>query len=101
MIKFRNCVLVAVACVVALIVASSWGKDRAPAKKSGQAKATPVVANVGDWPQWRGPLRDAISTDTGLLGKWESDGPPLAWKAKGLGQGYSSLSVADGKIFTM
>ena len=56
---------------------------------------------TGDWPQWRGPNRDNISTETGLLKQWPAEGPPLVWKASGLGSGYSSVSVADGKIFTM
>jgi outer membrane protein assembly factor BamB len=35
------------------------------------------------------------------LDKWPSGGPPLAWKAKGLGGGFSSVSIAGGRIFTM
>jgi outer membrane protein assembly factor BamB len=54
-----------------------------------------------DWPQWRGPMRDNHSADTGLLKQWPEGGPPLAWKAKGVGTGYSSVSVAGGRIFTM
>ncbi len=54
-----------------------------------------------DWPQWRGPLRDGVSTETGLLKAWGEKGPPLAWRAAGLGQGYSSVSIADGRIFTL
>lgn len=54
-----------------------------------------------DWPQWRGPNRDGISTETGLLKKWPADGPKLAWKAGGFGAGYSSVAVANGKIFTL
>ena len=38
-----------------------------------------------NWPQWRGPNRDGISKETGLLKQWPADGPPLAWKAKGAG----------------
>lgn len=53
------------------------------------------------WPQFRGPNRDGKSTETGLLKLWPSDGPPLLWKVTGLGGGYSSVSVADGKVFTM
>ncbi|MBI4657548.1 MAG: PQQ-binding-like beta-propeller repeat protein [Verrucomicrobia bacterium] len=56
---------------------------------------------ASDWPQWRGPNRDAVSTETGLLKAWPSGGPPLAWKTKGLGSGYSGVSVANGKVFTM
>lgn len=61
------------------------------------AERKPVA---GDWPQWRGPNRDGISSDTGLLSSW-SGAPPLAWKADGLGRGFSSLSIADGRIYSM
>ena len=54
-----------------------------------------------DWAQWRGPNRDAKSNETGLLENWPEDGPPLAWKATGLGGGYSSIALANGRIFTM
>src|SRR5436190_960235 len=56
---------------------------------------------AADWPQWRGPHRDGISPETGLLSEWPSDGPPLAWKATGIGHGYSSVSIAGSRIFTM
>src|SRR5262249_12749437 len=54
-----------------------------------------------DWPQWRGVHRDAVSAQTGLLKEWPQKGPPLVWKATGLGAGRSDVSVADGRIFTM
>lgn len=54
-----------------------------------------------EWPQWRGPNRDAVSADKGLLKKWSEKGPPLAWKASGLGEGWASVVFADGRIFTM
>jgi outer membrane protein assembly factor BamB len=54
-----------------------------------------------DWPQWQGPERTAVSRETGLLQEWPKGGPPLAWKVKGLGQGYSTPSVAAGRLFTM
>ena len=53
----------------------------------------------GDWPQWRGPNRDGVSTETGLLDSWPESGPPQIWKASGLGGGYSSPSIVAGKIF--
>jgi outer membrane protein assembly factor BamB len=62
---------------------------------------TATIAVGADWPQWRGPLRDDISTETGLLKQWPADGPPLAWKATGLGEGYSGVSVVGGRIYTM
>ena len=53
------------------------------------------------WPQWRGPNRDGVSTETGLLQTWKAGGPAVAWRATGLGTGYSSVAVAGGRIFTM
>src|SRR5947209_5089742 len=60
-----------------------------------------AAPNSSDWPQWHGPHRDNLSPDTGLLQSWPNSGPPLAWKATGLGSGYSSVSIAAGRIFTM
>ncbi len=54
-----------------------------------------------DWPQWRGPNRDDISAETGLLKDWPEGGPKVLWKATGLGEGYSSVSVKDGRVYTM
>jgi outer membrane protein assembly factor BamB len=54
-----------------------------------------------DWPQWQGPDRNAVSRERGLLKEWPKDGPPLAWKVKGLGGGYCAPSVAAGRIFGM
>ena len=59
------------------------------------AQATP------EWPQWRGPNRDGISKETGLLKQWPESGPPLAWKTTGAGRGYSSLSASKGRLYTM
>jgi hypothetical protein len=63
--------------------------------------AAAVHGADGEWPQWRGPNRDGLSTESGLLKKWPAKGPPLAWKTTGIGGGYSSVSVAQGRIFTM
>lgn len=52
------------------------------------------------WPQFNGPDRDNISRETGLLKSWPDDGPSLLWTANGLGQGFSSMSIADGTICT-
>ncbi len=76
--------LVAIAACSALLAAS--------ASAAGQAGA--------DWPQFRGPNRDLICDETGLLQAWPEEGPPLVWKASGFGQGYSSVSIAMGLIFT-
>jgi outer membrane protein assembly factor BamB len=54
-----------------------------------------------DWPQWRGPNRDGKSTETGLLKSWPTEGPPKLWTITGLGAGFSTPSVAAGKIYVM
>jgi outer membrane protein assembly factor BamB len=58
------------------------------------------ILNAADWPQWRGPNRDGISAETGLLASWPQGGPPVIWKTEGLGEGYSSLAIAGGRIYT-
>lgn len=81
-------------------VKSSGGGGSKNTKSTGST-GTRASAAEGEWPQYRGPNRDNISTDKGLLDSWPADGPKLAWKQTGLGQGYSSVAIADGKLFTM
>lgn len=64
------------------------------------ARATPGF-EAGNWPQWRGPMRDGISTETGLLTSWPQGGPPKVFTTTGLGAGFSSVAVAGGRIYTM
>jgi outer membrane protein assembly factor BamB len=59
-----------------------------------------VPAKSGDWPQWRGPNRDGVSNETGLLKEWPKEGPKVVWQVDSVGIGYSSLVVKDGRIFT-
>jgi len=59
-----------------------------------------LTAAAGDWPQWRGPNRDGISSETGLLTSWPAGGPRVVWKTTGLGEGYSSFSVVQGRLYT-
>lgn len=56
---------------------------------------------AAEWPQFRGPKRDGLSPDTGLLKQWPSGGPPLLWDAKGAGRGYASVALSGGRMFTM
>lgn len=56
---------------------------------------------AADWPAWRGADRTGVSRETGLLKEWPKGGPPLVWKAKGLGAGYSSPSVVGDRIYTV
>jgi outer membrane protein assembly factor BamB len=54
-----------------------------------------------DWPQWRGPQRNGVSKEKALLTEWPREGPPLKWKAPGLGGGYGGVAVAAGRVFGM
>jgi outer membrane protein assembly factor BamB len=62
-----------------------------------------VVSNRArdDWPQWRGPNRDGRSMERGLLKKWPAAGPRLAWRATGVGEGYSSFASSNGRLITL
>jgi outer membrane protein assembly factor BamB len=79
---------------LALLTSGAWAEDAA------------TLMSL-DWPQWRGPRRDAVSTESGLLHSWPKEGPTLLWnsktasKGKSVGTGYSSVAVAGGRIFTM
>ena len=57
------------------------------------------TATAEDWPCWRGPHRDGISRETGLLKQWPPGGPRQLWRAE-LSGGFSSVVVADGRLFT-
>src|SRR4051812_1847470 len=54
---------------------------------------------AADWPQWRGPNRDGVSKDTGLLQHWPKDGPPLRWSRTDIGLGYSTPVVVGGRVY--
>jgi outer membrane protein assembly factor BamB len=56
---------------------------------------------AADWPCWRGPDRTGVNPETGLLSAWPKDGPPLLWGVSGLGIGYASPWVADGRLYVM
>lgn len=58
------------------------------------------LASADDWPQWRGPQRDGTSSETGFAKTWPSNGPKVVWRAKS-GDGYSAISVSNGRLYTM
>jgi outer membrane protein assembly factor BamB len=62
---------------------------------------TGLVASADDWPQWRGPRRDGISKEMGLLQSWPKAGPKLLWQAKDVGEGYSTPSVVCDRLYVL
>lgn len=59
------------------------------------------IAAADDWPQFRGPTRDGISKEKGLLKNWPKGGPKLLWTYKDAGLGHSSFSVVKGVLYTL
>ena len=53
-----------------------------------------------DWPQWRGPLSDGVSRETGLSTDWRKELPPVVWQ-RPLGLGFSSFSAANDRLYTL
>ena len=59
----------------------------------------PILLHAQKNSQWRGEGRDGIYSETNLLKVWPADGPELLWSFEGLGQGFSSVSIANEKIY--
>jgi outer membrane protein assembly factor BamB len=60
-----------------------------------------TAALGADWPQWRGPTRDGISKEKGLLKQWPQGGPRLLWHVKDAGEGYSTPAVAGDRVYLL
>ncbi len=72
-----------------------------PRDRGSRSDGGSTLVSLGEWPRWRGVANDGISQETGLLQSWDGSGPPLNWSSRGLGKGYSSIVISDGKLFTM
>ena len=66
----------------------------------GSAAAQAAAPASTDWPQWRGANGTGISAETGWRTDWAASAPKTLWKAK-VGKGFSALSVAEGRAYTM
>ncbi len=60
-----------------------------------------LALQAADWPQYRGPARDDVSTETGLLQAWPPAGPPLLWTFRDAGIGYSGPAVVGDRLYTI
>lgn len=52
------------------------------------------------WPRFHGPQGTNESPETGLLRRWPEGGPPLLWTARNIGDGFATVAIADGRIYT-
>ena len=55
-----------------------------------------VIAD--DWPQWRGPNRDGVWNETGIIEEFDGGEIPIKWSVP-IGSGYSGPTVADGRVY--
>src|SRR6266704_3456978 len=62
---------------------------------------SPILLRATDWPQWRGPQRNGISQETGLLKQWPKEGPKLLWQQKNIGNGYSTPAIVGDRIYVL
>lgn len=87
---------VVVGCVAAVLagVALPWSASAADVP-AGRLVASPEKG----WPQWRGPRRDGVCDETGLLPAWPKSGPKLLWKITGMGKGYASPIVVGSRVY--
>src|ERR1043165_1746647 len=60
----------------------------------------PWTATATDWPQWRGPRRDGISTESITVGDWTKTPPAPLWSGN-VGTGCSSVVVAGGRLYAI
>ena len=85
--------LVAAGCV---LIASQASLRAGPGKA---APGRPIASKESGWPQFRGPRRNGVSDEKGLLASWPEGGPKLLWKAHGLGKGFCSPIIVGGSIY--
>jgi len=52
-----------------------------------------------EFSDWRGPDRNGIYPDTGLLKEWPEEGPELLWSYEGLGHGHNTVAVANNMVY--
>lgn len=56
------------------------------------------TAEAADWPNWRGPNYNGISSETGWNATWPEGGPKVLWK-KSIGTGFASMAISNGRVY--
>ena len=64
----------------------------------GVSALLPAAAPETGWPQFRGPDRNNISKETGLLRKWPANGPKRLWSVP-VEQGYAGAAIVGGRVY--
>lgn len=60
-----------------------------------------IYGEQGPWPQWRGPLRDDVSTERGLVQRVPAEGPPRVWLFENCGVGYSGPAIVGDRLYIL
>jgi len=81
------------------VVASCLVFAMAACAGAGESTDGLIASPETGWPQWRGPRRDGVSDEDGLLQSWPQSGPGLLWKAENLGKGWSSPIIVGERIY--
>lgn len=66
---------------------------------AGAAEDGLIATSEPGWAQWRGPRRDGISHEKGLLPEWPAGGPKCLWTVDGLGMGWSSPIIVHDRLY--
>jgi outer membrane protein assembly factor BamB len=59
-----------------------------------------ALVRAADWPQWLGPRRNGISSETDWSWHWPNEGPRQCWRVS-VGAGFSGVSVRDNRLYTL
>jgi len=84
---------------VACRAAPPGGVSTVPRTRAETGTNGLIASPEPDWPQWNGPRRDGISSETGLRTVWPAAGPRLAWKIGNLGRGWSSPIIVRDRLY--
>jgi outer membrane protein assembly factor BamB len=98
--KPRRNLLAADFVILGLLLAATSRLPSVGSAAEGSSQGASLIASAEPgWPQFRGPRRDGISDERGLLQTWPDGGPKALWRAAGAGRGFSSPIIAEGRLF--
>lgn len=82
------------------MIRSTWWKGIGLILVAAAGLGGSTLASAADWPQFRGPDRNGISVETGLIHSFPETGPAVLWRVS-LGEGYSGVAIAENRLFTL
>ena len=92
-------IVVILFCFLLIYEAASFINNRYHSSDTNSLEDESIEPMAFEWPQFHGPNRDNYSIETGLLKSWPKNGPELIWQCDGIGKGWSSPTIAAGRIY--